>query len=301
MARVNLERRAAGGEAKRARTRAAILEAAARACYAAPPAASVTVEAVMQAAGLAKGTFYLHFQDLAALEAELGEALIADLGERLEPARLAVGHPLTRMATAVTIMLRDLAAAPAQARLAARAVVTIPDVGQAVQARLRQDLADAQSAGLLAIGSIDLAARIVVALVEQAARDFGDGRIDADGGAGHRARRSARDGMRAGRRGRARRRGGTQYRQVHQRDSRRWRPNLLRKRNGDKYRPCRARRRPVLGRGRARRSCGTAHPVSHHGRAGRGWRGGMARPPPASRICAWRISPCCLRSPRPAG
>lgn len=178
MARVNLERRAAVGEAKRARTRAAILEAA-RACYAAPPAASVTVEAVMQAAGLAKGTFYLHFQDLAALEAELGEALIADLGERLEPARLAVGHPLTRMATAVTIMLRDLAAAPAQARLAARAVVTIPDVGQAVQARLRQDLSDARSAGLLAIGSIDLAARIVVALVEQAARDFGDGRIDA--------------------------------------------------------------------------------------------------------------------------
>ena len=178
MARVNLERRAQIGLAKRARTRAAILQAA-RACYAVQNGTPVTVEAVMQAAGLAKGTFYRHFQDLAALEAELGEALIADLGERLEPARLAVGHPLTRMATALTIMLRDLAAAPAQARLAARAVVTIPDVGQAVQARLRQDLADAQSAGLLAIGSTDLAARIVVALVEQAARDFGDGRIDA--------------------------------------------------------------------------------------------------------------------------
>ena len=122
MARVNPERRAAVGEAKRARTRAAILEAA-RACYATPPAASVTVEAVMQAAGLAKGTFYLHFQDLAVLETELGAALIADLGERLEPARLAVDHPLTRMATAVTILLRDLAVAPAQARLAARAVV----------------------------------------------------------------------------------------------------------------------------------------------------------------------------------
>jgi AcrR family transcriptional regulator len=178
MARVNLERRAAIGEAKRARTHAAILEAA-RACYAAPPATSVTVEAVMQAAGLAKGTFYRHFQDLATLEAELGEALISHLGERLEPARLAVGHPLTRMATALTMMLRDLAAAPAQARLAARAAVTIPDVSQAVQARLQQDLAEAQSAGLLAIGSIDLAARIILAFVEQAARDLGDGRIDA--------------------------------------------------------------------------------------------------------------------------
>ena len=178
MARVNLQRRAAIGKAKRARTRAAILEAA-RACYAAPPTASVTVEAVMQAAGLAKGTFYLHFQDLAALEAELGDALIAELGERLEPARLAVHDPLTRMATAGTILLRDLAAAPAQARLVARAAFAIPDFGQAVQARLRQDLADAQSAGLLAMSSIHLAASSVVALFEQTARDFGAGRIDA--------------------------------------------------------------------------------------------------------------------------
>ena len=71
-----------------------------------------------------------------------------------------------------------LAAAPAQARLAARAVVTIPDVGRRFR-RACGRTCDAQSAGLLAIGSIDLAARIVVALVEQAARDFGDGRIDA--------------------------------------------------------------------------------------------------------------------------
>lgn len=178
MARINLERRAAIGEAKRARTRAAILDAA-RACYAAHLTNSVTVEEVMQAAGLAKGTFYLHFQDLAAVEAELGAALLADWGERLEPARLAVEHPVTRMATALIIMLRDLAVAPAQARLAARAIVAMPDVAPAVQARLRVDLAGAQSVGLLAIGSVDLAARIVAALFEQAARDFGAGRIDA--------------------------------------------------------------------------------------------------------------------------
>lgn len=178
MARVNLERRAAIGEAKRARTRAAILEAA-RACYAAPDTSPVTVEAVTQAAGLAKGTFYLHFRDLPALEADLGDALIAELSERFEPARLAVDDPLTRMATAVTILLRDLAAAPTQARLAARAAVMLPDVAQAVQARLRGDLAGAQAAGLLAVGSVDLAVRIVVALVEQASWLFSASRIDA--------------------------------------------------------------------------------------------------------------------------
>jgi AcrR family transcriptional regulator len=177
MARINLERRAAIGEAKRARTRAAILEAA-RGCYAAERTSPVTVDAVVQAAGLAKGTFYLHFRDLATLEAELGEAFLAELGERLEPARLAVHDPLTRIATAVTILLRDLAAEPAQARLAAHAVVEIPEVAKVVQTRLRADLAEVRTAGLLAIGSVDLAARIVVALVEQAARLFGASRID---------------------------------------------------------------------------------------------------------------------------
>jgi AcrR family transcriptional regulator len=178
MARINLERRAAIGEAKRARTRAAILEAA-RARYTAPTNGAVTVEAVMQAAGLAKGTFYLHFPDLATLEAELGEALIGDLDQRLQPARLAVSDPLSRLATMLTLMLRDLAAAPAQARLAARAVATIPDVARAVQAHLREDLAETHSEDRLAIGSIDLAARIVAAIFEEAARDLGDGRIDA--------------------------------------------------------------------------------------------------------------------------
>ena len=174
MARVNLARRAEIGSAKRARTRAAILDAA-RECYAAGP---VTVDAVMQAAGLAKGTFYVHFEDLAALEAELGAELVAELDERLQPARLAASDPLTRLATATTIMLRYLAAQPARARLAARAA-HIPGVSQAVLMRMQEDLAAALAAGWLALPSADLAARIVSAISFQAAQDLGLGRIDA--------------------------------------------------------------------------------------------------------------------------
>ncbi len=177
MARVNLERRAEIGQAKRRRTRAAILEAA-RACYAHPTSAPVTVEAVTQAAGLAKGTFYVHFQDLPTLEAELGETLIEELDRRLQPARLAADHPLTRVATGVTVLLRDLARTPAQARLVARAATALPDVVTAIQEHLREDLAEAQSAGLLAVESIELAARIVTALSQQAALDLAERRID---------------------------------------------------------------------------------------------------------------------------
>ena len=177
MAQVNPERRAEIGRARRARTRAAILEAA-RACYAAPTAVPVTVDAVVQAAGLAKGTFYVHFRDLVALEAELGATLIASLDERLQPARLAAGHPLGRLATAVTVLLRDLAAEPAQARLAARAPAAMPDVLRTVRARLGEDLAEAHAVGLLGVERSDLAARMVSAMFWQAAEDIGAGRID---------------------------------------------------------------------------------------------------------------------------
>ena len=177
MARVNLKRRAEIASAKRARTRAEILKAA-RLCYTAPAAAPMTVEAVMQKAGLAKGTFYVHFDDLLGLEAELGDTLIQELDERLQPARLAAHHPLTRLATALTILLRDLAGAPAQARLVVRAAAALPEVRDAMRTHLREDLADLRAAGLLALPSVELAAGVVTALCVQALREIGDGQTD---------------------------------------------------------------------------------------------------------------------------
>src|SRR5271165_4209537 len=120
MAQINLKRRAEIGAAKRVRTRAAILDAA-RECFGAAAGDAVTVDAVMLTAGLAKGTFYVHFQDLAELEAEIGAALISEIDDSLQPARLAIADPVSRIATATMILLHDLAAVPARARLAARA------------------------------------------------------------------------------------------------------------------------------------------------------------------------------------
>ena len=99
MARVNLERRAEIGLAKRTRTRAVILQAA-RTCYAAETAAPVTVD--FGDAGRRPGEGHLLCalsRTLTALEAELAGALIEELDESLQPARLAADHPLTRLAT----------------------------------------------------------------------------------------------------------------------------------------------------------------------------------------------------------
>lgn len=177
MARVNLERRAEIGREKRARTQAAILEAA-RKCYSDPEGAAITIEAVTQAAGVAKGTFYVHFTDLTTLEAALGDAIIQELADRHESARRAVADPLDRMTTAVAIFLRDLAASRTQARLVSRAIDAMPDVALAVQDRLRGDLSEAQATGSLTLNSLDLAVRIVVALIQQAAQLSGAGKLD---------------------------------------------------------------------------------------------------------------------------
>lgn len=178
MAQINLQRRAEIGAAKRARTRAVILDAA-RDCFGAAAANAVTVDAVMQAAGLAKGTFYVHFQDLAELEAEVGATLIREIDDSLQPARLAIADPVSRIATATMILLHDLGAVPARARLAARAATRFPDLDRApIHVHLREDLAAVQAAGRLALPSKELAARVVSAIAVQAATDFGQGRLN---------------------------------------------------------------------------------------------------------------------------
>jgi hypothetical protein len=109
---------------------------------------------------------------------ELGQLLIEELDQRVQPARLAGDHPLTRIAAGVSALLHDLARKPAQARLVARAAMAIPDVVTAIRGHLLEDLAEAQAAGLLAVESADLAARMVTALSQQAALDLAERRID---------------------------------------------------------------------------------------------------------------------------
>ena len=89
MARIDLARRAQIGRDRSARTRAELI-AAARGLYAARPFDQVTVDDVVGAAGVAKGTFYVHFDSLAELQ-----SIVADeLGARVR--RTAAAAPAWR-------------------------------------------------------------------------------------------------------------------------------------------------------------------------------------------------------------
>ena len=79
MAKIDMARRAEIGRDKRARTRAQILEAGTMLLAERPPEA-LTVDAIVEAAGVAKGTFYYHFQSIEELAAAVG----AKLGESFD-------------------------------------------------------------------------------------------------------------------------------------------------------------------------------------------------------------------------
>lgn len=97
MAKVDLSRRAQIGRDRRARSRKQLVGAA-RALFSARPLESVTVEEVASAAGLAKGTFYLHFQSLDELWASLAKDLARELAQSLEPVASRRSDPMERIA-----------------------------------------------------------------------------------------------------------------------------------------------------------------------------------------------------------
>jgi AcrR family transcriptional regulator len=101
MARIDLTRRAEIGREKRARTRAQIVEAGAMLLSERAPEA-LTVDAVVEAAGVAKGTFYYHFQSIDELAAAVGERLLETFDDLLAPARLGKADPIARMSFAFT-------------------------------------------------------------------------------------------------------------------------------------------------------------------------------------------------------
>ena len=89
MAKVDPVRRAEIGREKRARTRAQLI-AAANALFARQSVESVTVDDVVSEAGVAKGTFYVHFENLRELIAAVADELVRSFDEMLQPGRLSL-------------------------------------------------------------------------------------------------------------------------------------------------------------------------------------------------------------------
>ena len=168
MAKIDLARRAEIGREKRARTRAQIVEAGLVLLAERPPEA-LTVDTIVEAAGVAKGTFYYHFQSIEELVAAVGAKLAESFDELLAPSRLDESDPVERMALAFTKFLEKALDDPVWAQVVVRSAQVPAGLDQ-IRDHLKADLAEAMAQGRLVIEDVELAADIVIGIWLQVTR-----------------------------------------------------------------------------------------------------------------------------------
>ena len=179
MAKVDLERRAQIGQEKRARTRAQII-AAATTLFAHHAVASVTVDEVVAAAGVAKGTFYVHFADLDALASAVADELIATFDELLQERRLGLADPLTRIAFGCNSFFLKALDEPVWASLVARISWSDAAVGRVARLRLQEDLARVLAEAHGATLGVPAGLEVVLGIMVQSLMAFGSHRLTAN-------------------------------------------------------------------------------------------------------------------------
>ena len=169
MARIDLARRAEIGREKRARTRAQIVDAGTM-LLAERPSKALTVDAVVEAAGVAKGTFYYHFLSIDELAAAVGAKLGESFDELLTPVRLELRDPIERLSFAFTKFLERASSDADWARLVVQSSQSPAAFGQGVRANLKADIAEAIVEGRVSMRDVELAADIVMGIWLQVAR-----------------------------------------------------------------------------------------------------------------------------------
>ena len=169
MAKIDLVRRAEIGREKRARTRAQILEAGALLLAERPPEA-LTVDAVVEAAGVAKGTFYYHFLSISELAAAVGVMLGESFDEMLTPAKLELSDPVARLTFMSTQFLEKAISDQVWARLVVQSSQSPTEFGRGIREHLKGDLADTIAQGRMVVKDVDLAADIVIGILLQIMR-----------------------------------------------------------------------------------------------------------------------------------
>ena len=176
MARIDLARRAQIGRDRRARTRSQLIEAA-RALYGRSPIEAVTVDDVVAEAAVAKGTFYVHFDGLAELQAAVADELAQEFDELLQPRRLATQDPIERIAAGCGAFVGEALRNPAWGALVARGAVSMPNIALVARDRLIEDIRRAAASGRLGDVTPELAFEFAVGIVLQAMQAASERRI----------------------------------------------------------------------------------------------------------------------------
>src|SRR6476619_1192243 len=173
MARIDLARRAEIGREKRERTRGLIVDAGAM-LLAERPREALTVDAVVEAADVAKGTFYYHFQSIDELAAAVGEKLGESFDAVLTPVRLAIQDPAERLSFAFLRFLEKAISDPDWARLVLQSSQSPTEFARAIRTNLKADIVEAIVQGRVSVRDPELAVDIVLGIWLQVVRGILD-------------------------------------------------------------------------------------------------------------------------------
>ena len=176
MAKVDPERRAQIGQEKRAKTRAQLISAA-TSLFAKRAVESVTVDDIVNEARVAKGTFYVHFDDLNALTVAVADELVRTFDELLQPQRLSMPDPLMRIAFACNGFFEKALEDPSWAAVVARMAWSFPTVGRVARSRLLVDLKLALKEVPRQDSSLELNLEVVLGIVLQVLAAIGQRRL----------------------------------------------------------------------------------------------------------------------------
>jgi AcrR family transcriptional regulator len=151
----------AGG--RTARTRAALL-AAGRALFAERPFDSVAIDDIVGAAGVAKGTFYNHFEDKEALITAIVAEIRASIEARILRANADVTDPPARIVRAACVYFASAVDDPAQGQILLRNDPRGSN-RRTLNDGLRADLAAGLHSGRLLLPTIDAGLLYVIGVV----------------------------------------------------------------------------------------------------------------------------------------
>lgn len=134
------------------------------------PAKTLTVDAVAEAAGLAKGTFYYHFQNIEELVSAVSVQLGRSFDDVLAPARTEMRDPIARLSFAFTQSLEKAISDPGWARLVVQTSQTRSEFGRSIRDSLKDEIAEAIAQGRVTVQDPQLAADIIVGIWLQVTR-----------------------------------------------------------------------------------------------------------------------------------
>lgn len=124
---------------RRARTRDALISAA-EALFAARGPDAVSVDEIVSAADVAKGSFYNHFSDKDALAREIARSVRAEVEREVDARNEGIGDPAMRSARALCIFLEFAHTQPARATILAQLVSASTDANATLNRGLSEDV-----------------------------------------------------------------------------------------------------------------------------------------------------------------